>query len=145
MPRNFRLLEELEKGEKGIGDGTVRCSWVLHGAAAEAMLPFRCIARLTGADCPSPPACSYGMDNADDLLMRHWTGTIIGPPNVGARLRCGGAGRGGVGAGLDAEGCGLKSLLCWWLQVGVHCSAVPGAVIVQPVVRRAATSHCCVC
>lgn len=34
-----------------------------------------CFIRYTGA-------CSYGLEDPEDILMTHWTGTIWGPPHV---------------------------------------------------------------
>lgn len=66
VPRNFRLLEELEKGEKGLGAGEMVVS-VRRGQEAD-----YCILE----------ACSYGLSDGDDLLMSNWNGTILGPPHV---------------------------------------------------------------
>ena len=68
VPRNFRLLEELEKGEKGLGAG----EWSLIQWS-----------RLRNANVFLPTeACSYGLAEGDDMLMSNWNGTILGPPHV---------------------------------------------------------------
>ena len=66
VPRNFRLLEELEKGEKGLGAGMLVASANLWSHKV-----------IVGLE-----ACSYGLSDGDDLLMSNWNGTILGPPHV---------------------------------------------------------------
>lgn len=75
VPRNFRLLEELEKGEKGLGAGTA-----LSHANLETVqiLTFE---HLT-------ESCSYGLADGEDLMMSNWNGTILGPPHVSYLLLC---------------------------------------------------------
>ena len=69
VPRNFRLLEELEKGEKGQGAGELTLSGLsISGRGADG----------DGAE----EACSYGLEDPEDLLMSNWNGTILGPPHV---------------------------------------------------------------
>lgn len=69
VPRNFRLLEELEKGEKGLGAG-------MHAQP----MPQPCETHALTSNATE--ACSYGLDEGDDLLMTNWNGTILGPPHV---------------------------------------------------------------
>ena len=93
VPRNFRLLEELEAGEK-----------------AEKREDF---------------SISYGLDDGDDVLMRHWTGTIIGPAHVSwAACRTGGRKLGPAAALLHAQTqlqCPVKG---WGAASNLECSVI---------------------
>ncbi|KAI9922233.1 hypothetical protein PsorP6_000488 [Peronosclerospora sorghi] len=50
VPRNFKLLEEMENSEKGHGDMSI----------------------------------SYGLEQADDIFLTNWIGTILVPAGVTA-------------------------------------------------------------
>ncbi|KAJ5729989.1 UBC-like protein [Penicillium malachiteum] len=70
VPRNFRLLEELEKGEKGLGAGMIL---ILLGKLGIGLLTI-----LFGTTIE---ACSYGLADGEDMMMSNWNGTILGPPH----------------------------------------------------------------
>ena len=66
MPRSFRLLEELEAGQKGVGDGTIRFVLVILFLLSIIIIILS----------------SWGLENEDDIDLKNWTGMIIGPPRT---------------------------------------------------------------
>jgi ubiquitin-conjugating enzyme E2 variant len=72
VPRNFRLLEELEKGEKGLSAGTIK---IPQCPTMSDLKPLTNIHFLSDA-------CSYGLADGEDVMLSNWNGTILGPPHV---------------------------------------------------------------
>jgi hypothetical protein len=90
LPRSFRLLEELEKGEKGLSPG---------------FFPSLIPSVLVSTDLSHPGlgdgSCSYGLADADDITMTNWNGTILGPPHVPAACLATSHGFGADGGRLE--------------------------------------------
>lgn len=71
VPRNIRLMDELEKGEKGQLAGKFSGLWKTQHPLTSRILE----------------ACSLGFEDTDEvetggLFLPDWKATIIGPPHV---------------------------------------------------------------
>jgi len=53
-------------------------------AVVVSWLQLRSVSNAPANPCvyPHPGACSYGLEDPEDIFMTHWRGTIWGPPHV---------------------------------------------------------------
>ena len=79
VPRSFKLLDELEQGEKGTGIPHPHSGFISYGKWGT-----NAVVRETGLvkfDY-NPNHCQPGLADGEDMTLTRWNASIIGPQNV---------------------------------------------------------------
>lgn len=86
LPRNFKLLEEVRKRHNL--DVSLLESYKFNFISCELLCNFTYLAQLEASEKGhGDMSISLGLVQPDDILLKDWNGSILGPPGVSSNAR----------------------------------------------------------